>query len=195
MTKITPPGNPVVPARVKYLNELKEKSSKSISEVHDTLVSEEMYGKLPERLFIELFLPYFSGEKSIAEDSDGIIAKWISVAGSPANKVRIIDDDMNTLFVTPPLFSTSILNTLNNSGVSLSKIYHNYTLRKNNLPIVGERYLDDAMSDKAKNLITDVVNLESERGWQDIFSRYNKINIISIKKDESFIDEDFFDFS
>lgn len=181
-------------ARSEYLDQLKEKIQKSTDESHQYLLSDDSNGRLPEELFVNYFLPYFSGAKSISENND-IIKTWISIAGNPTAEVAILDKNMNVLFKVPPLFDTGILKTIDTNSRKLSTIYHNYSIRKNNMPMTAENFLESAMEEKNKSLISNVVNHKYQKQWQDIFDRYNINKKTTTTKDIDDLDEDFFDFS
>ena len=66
-------------------NEMKTRMmTEAITSTFDQLVVEPMKNaaKLPESIFVGLFLPYFKGEKNI-NDGQNVLAQWYSIAGSP----------------------------------------------------------------------------------------------------------------
>lgn len=133
--------------------------------------------KLPESIFVQVFLPFFCGEKSINDEKD-ILVKWVSIAGSPTKEVQIIDDNGDDLFVVPALMDSTIIDIKNDSqGQTFLSIIANYELHKNQLPVVGENYLKNSIDEKMKTLTKDSTAHESnEKSWNEIFIRYNKID-------------------
>ena len=87
------------------------------------MYNEESINKLPEYIFVDFFLPYFSGKLNL-KDSEEPITKWISIAGSPTKEVDIIDNSTGEiLFRVPSLINTSKLNvTKNDKKISASEI-------------------------------------------------------------------------
>lgn len=59
---------------------------------------------IPESIFVEYFLPYFTGEIAI-DDESIILAKWIDLAGSPYSSVDLIDKNNNVVGEVPGIFS------------------------------------------------------------------------------------------
>lgn len=133
--------------------------------------------KLPESIFIQVFLPFFCGEKLITDEKD-ILVKWVSIAGAPTKEVQIIDDNGNDLFIVPPLMDSTIIDIKNEGqGQPFLSIISNYELHKNQLPVVGENYLKNSIDERMKTLTKDSTAHElNEKQWNNIFIRYNKID-------------------
>lgn len=130
---------------------------------------------LPEEQFKNYFYPYFSGEAKL-EDNPEVLPSWVSIAGSPMAEVNIIDNGGNVLFSVPPVFDSSIIeNVKRNLGESFSDIYAQYKMHSNNLPIVGDKFLADALSNKLPKVLKASGNLTgNQQRWNEIFHRYGK---------------------
>lgn len=141
--------------------------------VNDALTVNAEVRRLPEYIFKESFLPYFTGMKEVDASSD-ILLQWISVAGTPTSEVEIIDETGKALFRVPPIIDTSIINPLRTEGNNIS-IHAIISLSNQaNIPIVGERSLIDNLSVKAKEIQKRSEVFETnEQRWLDIFNRYN----------------------
>lgn len=183
-----------VNSRTKYLQSIKDKLQKAADDTYNQLVVEQIFGRLPEDLFVSNFLPYFTGKLKI-DEGNNVITTWISIAGNPTSRVCILDKNGEVLYTVPPIFDTGILNTLDNKNRKLAEIYHNYTIRKDSLPMAADNFLDSAMAEKHNTILSNVVNQKYQKEWQDIFNRYNVDVEIKKNKDESYLDEDFFDFT
>jgi hypothetical protein len=164
----------------KSVQELKKQNEKRIlsttNDIFDALVVEpsKEHAVLPEPIFKEVFLPYFSGQKNIAEDKD-IIAKWVQVAGVPGAEVDVIDQNGTVQFTVPPVFDSGIIETVKRKlGESVSDIYTLYNLHSNNSPVIGERVLANAFENKIPTMIKPSEALsENQARWNTIFERYN----------------------
>ncbi len=141
---------------------------------------------LPENVFVEVFLPFFSGERSFDESND-IIINWISIAGNPTKEVKIVDDIGNVLYTVPPIMDTTCIDFKNDrKGQAIGNIMANYELHKGQLPIVGKNYLDGSIDNRLKSLTKDSeVLTENEKRWNSIFVRYGKIKDTTVKEDNS----------
>lgn len=145
--------------------------------VHDALVvnTSSIDAVLPESIFVNYFLPYFSGEMPITL-ADKVLTEWVSIAGTPTNEISIIDTTNKVLFKIPSLFDTSIIDVLKRGvGESMGDIFTGYELRKNNIPSVANRFLNDSLADKAPSIIKQSTQLTNgEKRWSEIFERYGK---------------------
>lgn len=142
--------------------------------------------KLPEHLFVNTFLPFFSGELSLNEKPD-LLLTWYSIAGSQFNEVDIINPKGEIIFTVPAIADRTIINPLKttNSNVTLSDIVALSKQYETSLPIVAENKLVQNLLAKEKELrekSTDYNN--NEIRWINILSRYGKIktNINSDKQ-------------
>lgn len=147
----------------------------STDNIYNSLVVEQNRNKLPESIFVNHFLGYFSGEKPIAPN-DKIFEEWISVAGTPMAEVGIVNEKGEVLYNVPALFDTNILDIARKQvSVSLPEIYSNYEARVNHIPVVGEKFLADALDHKVETILTESpVASENQQRWGDILKRYGK---------------------
>lgn len=131
---------------------------------------------LPEDIFVNVFLPYFSGEVEVDENSD-VIVQWISIAGSPSREVTIIDENSKPLFTVPALLDSSGIDIMNkNKGQSFNNIAANYFLHKNQLPIIGQNYLNTSLEKRVKSLNPEETKHDKTiKQWIYILRKYNKL--------------------
>lgn len=143
--------------------------------VFESLVVAGANSKLPEEIFANYFLQYFSGEAASGREAK-FQQEWISIAGTPMREVDIIDKTGNVLFAVPALFDTNVIEVSKRSlGESLNDIYKNYDLRNNNIPAVATNYLNAALADRVDEIIkpANVKQVNTVR-WENIMKRYGK---------------------
>lgn len=132
--------------------------------------------RIPENVFREIFLPVFAGldpdmEKRTAE----FTAHWAGVVGSPMEPAEIVDVQGNKLFVVPPLYDSSKLNT-EEQGFGVNSYRHIFgslvdTSAINPQAAAGE-YVT-AVSKRLDGLIKEPT--PAKNPWEEVFSFYNLI--------------------
>lgn len=162
--------------------------------IFDSLVNHQIKGRLPESLFVNHFLDFFSGEKPATPDNK-IIEQWISVAGTPMSTVDVINEKGEVLFNVPSLFETNMLDIAKTSTTnSLPEIYGTFDAKVNHIPAVGNKYLADALGDKIQNMVKDspVLNTNKQK-WDEILTRYGKLekskSVNNVKPDDDLADD------
>jgi hypothetical protein len=156
----------------KMKNSARESLNNSLELSYNSLVANVQISpsQLPEYIFVERFLPFFSGQLPVS-DYPNLFIDWISIAGAPNREVAIIDDNNNELYRVPAIMSTESVGLANKN--TLSEIFEEYELRSRQLPIVGQKYLATALAAKTKELINKNNNLATkEQAWLSIFSNY-----------------------
>lgn len=152
-----------------------ETLARSTNQTFEALVVEPSREKsrVPEQTFKDHFLPYFSGQASVVDNPD-VLPTWVGIAGSPSSEVSIIDQSGNVLYDVPAIMDLSIIDSSRRKlGESLSSIYSQYELHSNQLPVVGERYLADAMGRKTPTMFKESEKFTENAGrWNNIFERY-----------------------
>lgn len=145
----------------------------SMSAVYSALVENSPRAKLPEELFVTNFLPFFTGKISIEKNTD-FLPTWISIAGTPAADVDIIDKRGVTLFTVPAFIDSGFINPLKNtSGLSYSDIVNLAILYGNNIPKQGANLLTNELEAKIKRLKDKSPNYSKKIDmWTNIFTRY-----------------------
>lgn len=114
--------------------------ARELNKTHQALVvePEREKSRVPEAVFKERFLPYFSGEINIA-DNDSILPLWIGIAGSPSAEVSIVDQTGNIIFDVPAIMDLTVIDSAKHKlGESLAEIYSQYDLHSSQLPVIGE---------------------------------------------------------
>jgi hypothetical protein len=149
--------------------DVKQELQNNIDQSYKTLVSETPVAKLPEKIFSQYFLPYFSGEKTPTV-SQPVFAEWVSVAGNPMAPVDVIGNDNEVLFRVPALYDTGMVTML--QGKTMREIFSQYELYNNNLPQVANNFLAKALEHKSDGY-TEVPLTQAQKDWEGILTRYN----------------------
>lgn len=163
-------------------NQLMARMSKEADKVFTALCVEndQVLGRIPESVFRDYFLPYFSGELPLQDTT--VVGTWVAIAGTPAAEVRVIDDTTQAeLFRVPPLMSTRYLDVLTRpNGMAMKAVFEQASMHRQNIPIQGERYLEAAYVHKADVMLKDAkLPEEYSRRWDEIMQRYNKKTAVS----------------
>lgn len=163
------------------------------SELTAKLLADMDLPRLPETHFM-WFLQYFTGEAS-TDDGQNAIAKWISIASTPASEVSIIDAGGNELFRVPPLFDTSIINPVRklDQAVGFGTIVLLAMEHGRHLPSRGNNFLVGKLNKKQQEIRTkSTVHNEYSQRWLEIFKRYGKLRAADqeVKKDNDEISDD-----
>lgn len=141
----------------------------------------ETMPRLPERIFVDYFLPLFAGEVEVPEDKRERITKWMEVAGNPFKEVRIIaDDDHNTtLFQVPPLFDRSVIRPHVEGRHTLGHIMRSADQYSQISPQAGRNYLGQQFM--RFEIFKDIEEhrMEFAERWNAILQRYGKPPITS----------------
>lgn len=179
-----------------------EQLNASMANVFSSLVQNSPKAQLPEELFVSNFLPFFIGVVN-AEKNEDFLPTWISIAGTPAADVDIIDRNGKVLFTVPSFIDSGFINPLKNtSGLSYSDIVNMAILYGNNIPKQGADVLNKGLSDKVNRLKEKSPEYGKKiQMWEFIFKRYNdklpkrenKVNTEEPKKSTSNLSDDDFE--
>ncbi len=151
----------------------RQRVTESTDFFYGQLVASNPHGRLPEDIFVGVFLPYFSGQKAITPDVN-IFADWISIAGSPMNEVDILNQAQQVVFSVPALFDTNIFQIATRSpGNSFTDIMNEYGLRNDSVPVAANRFLHNNLDRKVEEIKQNSPQqLDSMQRWNLIFQRY-----------------------
>lgn len=155
-----------------FIKEIQNKAQEAIDKCYVGLVQNVEANKLPEEVFVRSFLPYFSGQVSLTDTPENIIGTWIGIAGSPAGKVQIVNNENEVLFEVPPLMKSYPIKALVQDGKPMKEIMANYKVRNANHPAIGEKFLRNELSGKADRIIENKIHQENAEQWNSIFQRY-----------------------
>ena len=168
---------------------LQEMMAKSLLEDSST------YGRLPEHIFRDYFLPRFTGH--INEGTRNWVAQWVGIAGSPMAKVMIFDPGTGQdLFLVPALMNSSIVDTVR-TGTSLGSIFNHYNSLSRNIPAQGSNFLNNQLAGKAREEVLTHDKTEAIRDWYGICLRYGLVTqqeTVQVQQDPTSLNDDMFDF-
>ena len=137
---------------------------------------------LPEKIFVEYFLPFFVGDPRCQEANGGVgeakmLNDWVMVAGGPMHRVNITDPTGKVLFTVPAIAATSFIDPMRkDNDITFREIVTmagQYTLLS---PTMGENYSTEALMAKFQNLYRKDMTVGVREGeWLAIFHRYASI--------------------
>jgi len=147
---------------------------------YEELVTKKYNATIPEPIFKNSFLPFFSGQDTT---DNTVLSTWVGIAGTAMNEVDVIDDITgNVLFTVPPILDTGIIKIdpiNNNSSSSLSEIISDYEIRSSAMAIVGERFLADALDSKFNVSVEPKINTHNADRWKSIMEYYGIQNTVT----------------
>lgn len=142
-------------------------------------IEQSSRNRIPEALFSGVFLGLFANLEN--KHPNGTIENWIAIAGSPFNKVDVVQDN-KVIFTVPPVFNKNAISPRDLDAKEpishIVSIAEKLALRS---PIESNNYL----SNKYSNLnITKRENvMEYIQDWNTIFSYYKLPPIMEIKEE------------
>jgi hypothetical protein len=167
-----------------------KRASEIGEELYKSLVLDYPVSKLPEKVFNQTFLPYFTGQKSIEENPE-ILKIWISIAGNPGSSVDIIDNNSDdVLFRVPPLYNTDFVQPPTGGSIPYEGIIHEFQEKSASSPKLGNAFLKNVLDTTKKIIVTNNNHVEEYKEmWNKIFDYYH-IGEVQEKKDTSGISDD-----
>ena len=126
--------------------------------------------KIPEPVFREIFLPYFTGEKQPSRSEDAI-AHWIGLVGSASESAEVVNVKGEVLFEVPPLYDTSLVNTVKDSNdtANMGNIFTQYAEQAVVHRALGNRFLAEELAKKTRYIGTPS---EEKNSWAPVFNYY-----------------------
>ena len=168
-----------------------DKAKKIGEDLYTHIVLEAPVSKLPEKVFQEAFLPYFTGQKKVSDNPE-ILKIWVSIAGNPGSAVDITDNNSDDiLFRVPPLYNTDFVQAPSNGSIPYAGIIEEYEQRSATSPKQGETFLKSVLDNTRKMVVTNNNHVEEYREmWNKIFDRYHITAKDEKKNPEGLTDEE-----
>ena len=144
-----------------------------MNRVYSDLVVSQPKGKLSEEVFVQYFLPFFSGKSP--EGSDKKMGEWIGVAGNATAEVDIVDQRGEVLFTVPSMMNSNALDISNRKvGDTIGEMVSNYKLREAHIPVTGQNYINHVSAEKVERMVhrENLPLSQTEQRWMSIFDRY-----------------------
>lgn len=168
------------------LENIRQQESNFLSEIVEDAAQNR--AQLPEPLFREHFLPFFSGASSIKDRSD-IITKWIGIAGSPVAEVDVVNEQGQALFTVPGYYDTTVVDAMSRSlgkEATLSTIINRYNQQMTNIPQIAEKEVQKNLEVKSESLLQPSKNYQNNRErWETIFHHYGLNTPLTRQKEET----------
>jgi hypothetical protein len=171
----------------------KENIARFIKDFDATLTQNSINAKIPEEMFVKVFLPVFLGEVKVDKQTDYFI-QWGAIAGNPLNSVDVVDSEGTILYTVPPLIDTSDISitTDRRETIPLGAMVDNYERNLSMTPAMGHRYWAENASAKLRSLIKPETGKRTEynKKWEDILARYGKLDKTHNTTDNTSSDSD-----
>lgn len=171
-------NQPVLPGMDVVKKMFEQDTQNTLDKAYKGLVEDisDIQTRLPEEVFVNYFLPFFSGKKTV-EHRPTVISEWIGVAGSPSSEVRVVDKVGNELFIVPGIYDTSYLTfQRKGGGADVDQLIDHARLISSNIPASGERFITEALGNKLTKLDTPPTSVINEQRWISIFERYGIVD-------------------
>lgn len=134
--------------------------------------------KLPENVFVNVFLPYFRGDKKFSEHPN-LLGNWYAIAGSIGSEVAIIDGKGQELYRVPPYVNTRGIDPTHNSKRQDMSFYDIDGISEGLArarPMEAMRFRAEKWDDKMDALTAGAPDPASILGrWAEIFKRYDTL--------------------
>jgi len=128
--------------------------------------------KVPEAVFVEVFLEYFKNTTEY-DGNNTIILKWIELTGSPYNEVDVINDKGDVIYTVPGFFDRPSIDDIAAGEMDFGAVAKKFTLKTGRLASDGVNYLNAELSKVPKAIKNNEDNTSALR-WANIFSLYEK---------------------
>lgn len=129
---------------------------------------------IPESLFVQMFLPFFSGERVV--EGDELPAKWIALAGNPFKPVQVFSESTREiLYTVPPFFDEGAFTVSNRKTGNINDMVKKVADLSLIHPTQGQNYFNNFIN--SLEILHDRKDeaLRQTKVWLDIFKRYNVI--------------------
>lgn len=140
-----------------------------INSVTETIT--EPLKKIPEPVFREIFMPYFTGEKKPTE-KDPAIAHWAGLVNGGTEAAEVVDMKGEVLFVVPPLYNSRVIDTLRKDrSQSFSSIFTEFADQSTVHKPSATREMAGQLAKKLDKAIS-TEDRSTASGWQKIREHY-----------------------
>lgn len=142
-----------------------------INELMDAIETPKV--KIPEPVFREIFLPYFTGEKK-ATKSEEAVAHWVGLVGSATESAEVVSVKGEVLFEVPPMYDSDKINTVKKETdmTNLGSIFSNYAEQAVVHQALGQRYLAEELAKKTQYIEP---NKDTGKSWEPVLKYYGLI--------------------
>lgn len=143
-----------------------------INELIDAVTTPK--ARIPEPVFREIFLPYFTGEKEPSRNEDAI-AHWVGLVGSGTESADVVNVKGEVLFEVPPMYDSSRVNTVKTAddSTNLGSIFTIYAEQAVVHPALGNKYLGEELAKKTKYISKEAS--QDGPSWNGVLEYYGLI--------------------
>lgn len=162
----------ITPAQQMVLNTMQSQIDKINADLVDPIA------RLPEEIFVQIFLPIFCGEKPVdAPESVEMLNNWYGIAGNPYRPVDIVDGRSGeVLFQVPAILNNKAIDPVKGSSgtKSFRQVIASAQQLGNVSPQMSKNYLDKQLMERDLVSVENSGIEEATKQWIEIFKRYGK---------------------
>jgi hypothetical protein len=131
--------------------------------------------RIPEPVFREIFLPYFTGDK-LPDRSNDAISHWVGLVGSATSEAEVVNTRGDVIFRVPALYDTTVINSSasKSRGASFSAIFDQYEDNSKIHKDMARGYLANALAEKGGVGISD--QKDAQNAWLPILKHYKLVD-------------------
>lgn len=157
-----------------------KKLADEIQEIHTQLTSVAVkdHAILPERTFVQVFLPFFAGDEKLMYKAD--LTTWTNFAGGPYREVEVVDAQGKTLFTVPPVFDRTAINPVANSTTPIAHVVATAQQYARIHPTQGLHHLNAELTKRALIMKVPASVLKNLEIWNAIFERYGRPPLVAV---------------
>jgi hypothetical protein len=167
----TAPHNPM---RDFILGDIKRKEDEmraNFKELGDMIIP-----TIPEVIFIRDFLPAFCGEIAYTPE---LMSTWYLIAGSPFNKVNVVDRTGTVVATVPPILNRGVIPDYKINGEPLEAVFMQHEAMTHISPIAANNKLSIELENRYNSEAVTTGNVEISKQWQDLLEKYGKLKTAS----------------
>lgn len=169
------PNDLAYKAQAELLRQSLTEATQSVFEAHGILVENVEKTKIPEPIFVDHFLPFFSGEH--VDPRENRLSEWIAIAGSPMASVDVVDQNNNTVVTIPPVMNSDVISVTSSKMKPISTTFMQYDLEKTISPTGSSITLHNSLVERASGVISadSVTQNTVKEAWDNVFKHYGVI--------------------
>ena len=169
------PNDLAYKAQAELLRQSLTEATQSVFEAHSILVENVEKTKVPEPIFVDHFLPFFSGEH--VDPRENRLSEWIAIAGSPMASVDVVDQNNNTVVTIPPVMNSDVISVTSSKMKPISTTFMQYDLEKTISPTGSSIALHNSLVERASGVISadSVTQNTVKEAWDNVFRHYGVI--------------------
>lgn len=143
-----------------------------IHELTEVIKASEERAKIPEPVFRQVFLPYFTGEAD-ADKNFRHLQQWAGLTGSATTWADVVNEKGEVIFEVPPPLNTDDLN-VEKTGRGTAGILTEFASQMRLHPALGAQVLAENWPDKLETILGDENKVsKGEQAWAKIRQHYN----------------------